>query len=339
MKHKIFIGSSSEHQDCAESVQLHLSKIDDVEVVCWNQGVFQTGHYILDDILAQLEKSSFGVFVLAPDDFIQIRGETYYSVRDNVLFELGMFYGALGKECTFFLVPQSNNFEFRIPTDLKGMTYATYPYCPNDDNFYRSVSTACIELKRLIKTRMNRNWPKTIIERYGTFPEFDSLYAELFKKCTSVQTGFIHSRRWRESNLAAIDMFFKRDNVRWDIILPDLENDELIQMIKGHFSDGRTMVSKIIDAYTFCQEKMEKYPGKMTTYLYSYYPTYSFYGFDNKLILSLYPLTAARRPTPTMLLDIDADYTGFFRQDIEDIKSVSRRVSAGDLEKIIQRFC
>lgn len=337
MKYNVFIGSSLEHLDYAESVLLNIEKIEGIKAQCWNQGVFQLSNYTLEDLLNQLGKASFGIFVLAPDDFIEIRGKKYSTVRDNVLFEMGMFYGALGRERTFFIAPENTEEQFRIPSDLEGINYAKYTWESSEDDFDQRVGAACIQIKRKIKAEMKNIRPKDVIEKYGVFSEFDEIYDDLFQSSKMITTAFIHSRRWRESNINSINKFLSKKESHWEILLPDTEDKELIKTIKGHFSDGRTIISKIVDAYMFCVDNMEKYPDKLTIYLYSFYPTYSFYRFDNKMVVSFYPLTSERKPTPTLLLDLEEECNDFFKQDIVDIKMMSKEVSIEELKNLIEK--
>lgn len=46
-------------------------------------------------------------------------------MRDNVIFELGLFVGHIGKDRCFILIPDNSD-ELRIPTDLIGMTSVEY---------------------------------------------------------------------------------------------------------------------------------------------------------------------------------------------------------------------
>src|SRR5205814_2018115 len=69
--------------------------------------------------------------------------------RDNVLFELGLFMGRLGRARTF-LVHQSG-VNIKIPTDLSGVTAAVYEW-PREDNSHKSaVGAACDSIRDVIR--------------------------------------------------------------------------------------------------------------------------------------------------------------------------------------------
>jgi len=121
MAHRVFVGSSRESIEVARSLQ---SLLDDCVVEVWDQGIFELNQDLLSGLLAALDRAQFGVFVFAPDDVRRMRGRQHRVVRDNVLFEFGLFLGRLGRERTFFVVPRQS--ELSLPTDLLGIVPATY---------------------------------------------------------------------------------------------------------------------------------------------------------------------------------------------------------------------
>ena len=69
--------------------------------------------------------------------------------RDNVIFELGLFMGKLGRERTFIVRPRSA--VLKIPTDLAGVMTETYEW-PRADGSHRSaVGSACDRIREQIR--------------------------------------------------------------------------------------------------------------------------------------------------------------------------------------------
>ena len=146
IKPKIFIGSSTEKLDIAYAIQENLQS--DAEATVWTQAVFDLGSDFLDEILKKLNQTDFGVFVFLPDDRVTIRTRDYTAVRDNVLFEYGLFVGRLGRtRCVYVLPKDAQN--IWIPTDLAGVVSAKYD--PDSDNLVAALGPACAAIRRKIK--------------------------------------------------------------------------------------------------------------------------------------------------------------------------------------------
>src|SRR5262245_31786624 len=118
----VFIGSSSEGRSIAEYLQVLLDA--DCEVQLWSQATFGLGDSTLASLVVAIERFDFAVLVVTADDTGTARGEGYAAPRDNVLFELGLFMGALGPARTFMVVDRSN--PPKLPSDLAGVTYASF---------------------------------------------------------------------------------------------------------------------------------------------------------------------------------------------------------------------
>jgi hypothetical protein len=90
----------------------------------------------------------FSAFVFSPDDIGIMRSNETYVVRDNVIFELGLFIGAIGKERCFIVKPRG--VELHLPSDLVGVTSTDYDPNRSDDNFTSSLTYASTQIKREI---------------------------------------------------------------------------------------------------------------------------------------------------------------------------------------------
>lgn len=106
MKPEIFIGSSVEGLKIAKGIESNLYHT--CNITLWSNGVFNIGDTTIDNLLEQLEKSDFGIFVFGQEDKTVIRGKELNSVRDNVLYELGLYTGKLGKKHTFIVKPKNS---------------------------------------------------------------------------------------------------------------------------------------------------------------------------------------------------------------------------------------
>lgn len=145
MKPKLFIGSSREGLPIADAIHSGLNR--DAECTVWNQGIFNLSQNTLSDLIKVLRQSDFGIFVFSPDDITLMRGNSNPVVRDNVIFELGLFIGRLGPERSFFLVPDDVR-DLHLPSDLTGITPGEYEANRSDGNWYAAVGPACGRIRR-----------------------------------------------------------------------------------------------------------------------------------------------------------------------------------------------
>lgn len=149
-KKRVFIGSSSESLDIAYAIQSNLEM--DTNPTVWNQGIFQLTHSALDSLTQALEDFDAGIFVFCPDDVINFRNNEYSSVRDNVIFELGLFIGKLGIKNSFFVIPRVA-IKFKLPSDLDGIVAATYDPNRYDGNLNAALAPACQDILQALKTQ------------------------------------------------------------------------------------------------------------------------------------------------------------------------------------------
>ncbi|MHB8627651.1 MAG: TIR domain-containing protein [Aggregatilineales bacterium] len=149
-KASLFIGSSSEGLDVAREVEFHLQDV--AEVTIWNEGlgVFKLGASYLESLINSLDNFDFAVLVLTPDDFVVSRDVSSQGPRDNVMFELGLFMGRLGRSRTFIIYDADT--QVKIPTDLSGVHTATFHGQRSDDNLAAAIGPACHLIRKTIKS-------------------------------------------------------------------------------------------------------------------------------------------------------------------------------------------
>jgi chaperonin GroEL len=147
-KPKFFIGSSIEGLPVANAIQENLDY--DAEITVWPQGVFRLSTTAVDSLIRVLEGVDFGVFVFTPDDVLLLRGEKKDAVRDNVVFELGLFIGRLGRQRCFIVQPRGHS-ELHLPSDLAGLSPADYEPNRSDGNIQAALGSACNQVRRVIQ--------------------------------------------------------------------------------------------------------------------------------------------------------------------------------------------
>ena len=106
-KPRIFLGSSKEQQKLLQALTRGLEEVANVEP--WTTS-FNPGTTTIERLLELAREVDFAAFVFAQDDWTtnsppasDASGSGQASPRDNVVFEAGLFGGALGMRRTFIL--------------------------------------------------------------------------------------------------------------------------------------------------------------------------------------------------------------------------------------------
>lgn len=148
VKPSMFIASSADHLDLAYAAQECLEH--EVEPTVWNQGVFVLSRPTMSSLIDAVETSDFGLFVFAPSDVTAINENTHKTVRDNVIFELGLFVGRLGQERCFIVMPRGLQ-DIHLPTDLLGITVAGFDANRQDGNLVAALGPACNKIRTSVR--------------------------------------------------------------------------------------------------------------------------------------------------------------------------------------------
>ncbi|MDQ0008436.1 putative nucleotide-binding protein [Luteibacter jiangsuensis] len=143
---RVFIISSAEAIPVVDLL-IRQFEHDPFLAVAWKNGVFRASNYTLDEMDDELERSDFAIAVAHSDDVVITRNDEWPTVRDNVIFELGMFMGRLGRRRAFLMEPR--DVDLKLPSDLAGLTTIPYRYEKGRDAEHL-IAPACARLRDLI---------------------------------------------------------------------------------------------------------------------------------------------------------------------------------------------
>jgi predicted nucleotide-binding protein len=152
-KSTVFIGSSTEGLKFAQAIRGQLR--DDAEVTVWNEGFFKPSSTFIETLVSKASQFDFAIIVLSPDDVIKSRNDEILGPRDNVIFELGIFMGRLGRERTFIV--EQENANVKIPTDLSGVVRTSYEWPRRDNEPEGAVGFASDLIRTVIRRLGSRS--------------------------------------------------------------------------------------------------------------------------------------------------------------------------------------
>src|SRR5438477_10354359 len=125
-KPRIFLGSSGKQEKLLQALTRGLEGVAHVDP--WTTS-FNPGTTTLERLLELVHEVDFAAFVFARDDWTTTSpsasprtGSRQASPRDNVVFEAGLFGGALGMRRTFIIHASGS----KLPSDLLGLTCVRY---------------------------------------------------------------------------------------------------------------------------------------------------------------------------------------------------------------------
>jgi CAP12/Pycsar effector protein, TIR domain len=171
-KPRIFLGSSGRQAKLLQAITRGLEDVADVEP--WTT-TFNPGRSTLDRLVELSQEVDFAAFVFARDDWTMTDASPSgtASPRDNVVFEAGLFGGALGIRRTFILHASGS----KLPSDLLGLTSVRYDSATSPAEV-RAINQ---KLRKAIETEGRRGpieglwWQLSLTERSEEEPSAVSL--------------------------------------------------------------------------------------------------------------------------------------------------------------------
>ncbi|MDC8447990.1 MAG: nucleotide-binding protein [Nitrospira sp.] len=146
----VFIASSTEGFEVAQTARLLLldQLLNKAEVTLWTREFDLSATYI-ESLEKCSQQADFAILVVTPDDITISRSKRNVAPRDNVIFELGLFMGCLGRERCFIL--NEGRSDLKLPTDLLGIHTATFDQSA-DAELQVALNVPCIQIReRIVK--------------------------------------------------------------------------------------------------------------------------------------------------------------------------------------------
>ena len=217
VKPALFVGSSSEGLEFARAMRALLEDVS--EATLWNEGVFTLGATFIESLVSALTRFDFAALLLTPDDLLLNRDVQVFGPRDNVIFELGLFMGRLGRERTFVVRPRGD--VVKVPLDLAGVTVATYEWPCADRNHQAATGPACDRIREVIRNlsfspaKVSAHVHAVEVEQQRLDKRINNLVkygmsASIFHHLCGI--ALLHEYKYSDEKPFEREMYFLRDN-------------------------------------------------------------------------------------------------------------------------------
>jgi ABC-type sugar transport system substrate-binding protein len=186
-KLSVFIGSSTEGRKIVDAIARWLTDNSDgdLEVKKWtDKGVFALNEAYLESLTKAARRFDFAILVATADDPARVRDQRVVQARDNVIFELGLFMGRLGRARTFLVC--SDKRTLRLPSDLSGVSVLRFDQQKVDAGNRSALKSVCEKLLDAIRDCTDQDGGFFVL-----FPSLrdDPFYLELLAGVASPASG------------------------------------------------------------------------------------------------------------------------------------------------------
>ncbi len=229
-KPSIFIGSSSEGLEVAESVKAYFADFDEVDI--WTEGVFGLNQAYLESLLRAANLYDFAILCLTADDLVKSRGKTQKAPRDNLVFELGLFMGRMGVNRAFIVCEET----IKLLSDFQGIAISTFKR-PLEGPLSGAVQDACQGIRKAMDSALQKSEPGFLPSTALAIGYFENFISKIYEALVSRQEFFIETASALTANpdeQVVAPVFY--DTFSLNILLPrtldDLEQNNLRWIVR-----------------------------------------------------------------------------------------------------------
>lgn len=154
----------------------------------------------------------------------------------------------------------------------------------------------------------------------------------LFGKVSEIDVFFTYGRTWRNSNSNLLDQFIRRSGCRLRVILPNPENDVILQELSNRFSKSpeefRNLINEATKDYLKMREIGEKHGAKVELWHASVTPMFTIYRFDKAVILALGSYKSAKGDVPHLICKPEGSFYKYATGEFETLIGEDGRLIA-----------
>lgn len=129
----------------------------------------------------------------------------------------------------------------------------------------------------------------------------DVPWDDLIRSARHVDLLFSYARTWRSTHQAALRDLFTRSDTRIRIVLPDHQDEGLMEALGRSYDKTPDEVREgVLDALAFFEELRAAGKANVSLKLHPNPPAYSYYRFDDRAIITLYRNSVKKGLVPVL---------------------------------------
>lgn len=149
-------------------------------------------------------------------------------------------------------------------------------------------------------------------------------WTSLLRRSDEINIFFMYGRTWRNTNRFELQNFARRPNTKAKIILPDVENAQLMSEIARNIEitpdELRTRIDEAVSEFAAIFNAEQDGAERLTILSASIFPVYSFYQLENTVIVTFYALDKGKKEVPTLVFEKGGTLFNFFVSDFNAVK-------------------
>ncbi|MEA4907861.1 MAG: hypothetical protein GYA17_08865 [Chloroflexi bacterium] len=157
----------------------------------------------------------------------------------------------------------------------------------------------------------------------------------LFEKVDQLDVFFTYARTWRSTNSNLLDQFIHRKDTRLRVVLPDPENEVILQELAHRFSKSpgefQNLIAEASRDYTKMYETASQNGAVVELWYASVAPMFTLYRFDKLGILALGSYKDTKGDVPHFLVSEGGTLYKYILEEFNTLiatgeRSISRRI-------------